>query len=440
MPKLHSIVRLLICVAVLLKANGAEAQEPKTLSQVLQRMLDKHFAIQLARTDAEIAKQQVSVGNAGMLPGLSLSAAETFQLNNARQELANNTEINRNNARAAGTSVGISLGWTLFDGMQMFVRYDQLKANRALSEEVLRQQVETGTAQTITLFYRLLQQQLLVSVTDSAIQTATAKTLLAKQKWESGLSSKLEWLQASAEANNFRSQKIEQETLRKSFLAEINLLMGANPAEEWIAFDSLPNPALMGVSELNNAPLLEQNSTLRIQKIRQQQAELDLKFLRSDYWPRLNANAGYNFIRNTNQAGFILLNQNLGLNAGISLQWNLFNGFQLRNSIRTAESMLNRQRMMLTQTELTSKTELQKALNEANAAAALVAIETNNATLAREAHAIALDRYRNGLATYLETKDVQQSLLDAQQRLINARCRYKIAETEIQRISGKLKA
>jgi outer membrane protein TolC len=68
----------------------------------------------------------------------------------------------------------------------------------------------------------------------------------------------------------------------------------------------------------------------------------------------------------------------------------------------------------------------------------LLALEEDNITLAKENVFIALERFRQGVSTWLELRDAQQSLELSYNRLIAARYNTKLAETELLRLKGDL--
>lgn len=65
-------------------------------------------------------------------------------------------------------------------------------------------------------------------------------------------------------------------------------------------------------------------------------------------------------------------------------------------------------------------------------------LEEENIKLVRENLFIARERYRLGISTFLEMREAQQSLADANTRLIEARYNTKIAEIELLRLRGDL--
>jgi outer membrane protein TolC len=67
-----------------------------------------------------------------------------------------------------------------------------------------------------------------------------------------------------------------------------------------------------------------------------------------------------------------------------------------------------------------------------------LALELENIELARENVTIQLERFRQGVSTYLELREAQISMLQANARLISAMYNTKVAETELLRLKGDL--
>jgi outer membrane protein TolC len=65
-------------------------------------------------------------------------------------------------------------------------------------------------------------------------------------------------------------------------------------------------------------------------------------------------------------------------------------------------------------------------------------LEEENIKLVRENLFIARERYRLGITTFLEMREAQRSLEEANTRLIQARYNTKIAEIELLRLRGDL--
>ena len=68
----------------------------------------------------------------------------------------------------------------------------------------------------------------------------------------------------------------------------------------------------------------------------------------------------------------------------------------------------------------------------------MVKLEEQNLEVARENLGIALERYKLGNLSGLELREVQKSLLDAEERLITIQYLTKVAEISLLQISGKI--
>ena len=167
-------------------------------------------------------------------------------------------------------------------------------------------------------------------------------------------------------------------------------------------------------------------------------ADYALKTIRAQRFPVIGVNANYVFSRSENQAGFVLLNRNLGFNTGFFASWNLFNGFETNRQIKDAQvqTMVSKQQYDMIKTQLENT--LATAYRNFEQAKETLKLEESNSVIAKEDVDIALESFRIGKTSTLELKDVQKSFEDAQIRLVNARYDTKIAETELMRLNGML--
>jgi len=167
---------------------------------------------------------------------------------------------------------------------------------------------------------------------------------------------------------------------------------------------------------------------------------LDKKSSMSLISPRINVNAGYSYNKSEAEVGFLTLNQNLGRAMGISLTWNLFDGFTKRNNIQSARIMEESARALFNQTELDMKSELLRIYNEYLTNLQLVKFEMDNKKLALRNFEVAMEKYRIGAINDVDLRQTQQKLMDAETRYLLSQYRSKMAETELLRMSGQLSA
>jgi outer membrane protein TolC len=125
---------------------------------------------------------------------------------------------------------------------------------------------------------------------------------------------------------------------------------------------------------------------------------------------------------------------------GISLSYNIFDGFNTRNNIKAAKIREESAHAEFNQAELDIKSELLRIYNDYLTNLQLVKFESDNRALALRNLEVAMEKYRIGAINDIDLRETQQKLLDAETRYLLSQYRSKIAETELLRLSGQLSA
>ncbi len=138
-----------LCV-VLITSLQSKAQEVLTLERAVQLALENNYDIRLTRNDIDIATNNVSRANAGMLPIVAGNFNANNTVSNTKQILSSGQSQERNGARNSNLTYGPVLNWQVFDGFGMFARYDQLKELQTLGETNFKVIVQTTLADVIS--------------------------------------------------------------------------------------------------------------------------------------------------------------------------------------------------------------------------------------------------------------------------------------------------
>ena len=160
-------------------------------------------------------------------------------------------------------------------------------------------------------------------------------------------------------------------------------------------------------------------------------------------FPTVQFNSAYNFGRLSNASVVNpefqpIFSLNKGFNYGFTATIPILNGFNTRRLIKQAGLDLEYNKLAYT----TQKSRIELGVNSSykdyEYQKKALLLEEENITLAKENVFIALERFRQGVSTYLELREAQISLDSAYNRLIAARYNTKIAETELLRLKGTL--
>jgi outer membrane protein len=433
-------MRRRITLAALLLVSGAgasEAQDALTLDKAIEIALKNSFDIQLARNNGQIAKNNATPGNAGMLPEIGLGVSTNNSVSNTTQVFANGQSIDREGAKAGGLNAGVELNWTLFDGFRMFTTYDKLQEFESRGEVIVKLQVQQVIADITRQYYDVVLLQEEVKVLEEAVKLSDDRIRVAKDKLELGAGSQYDLLQSQLDQNRDRSVLLQLHNRLASARIILNDLMGQNVSTAFTVADSTI-PARTIVYEEARKAFLDKNHALQVAKIDTRIAMLELNETKSQRMPRLNLSSAYNFAKSSSEAGFVASNQSTGLNYGLTLTYPLFDGFNVNRQIRNANLVLENAKLVLEKLSLQMNASFELAYRNYESAKELLALENENLSVALKNMEIANEKLRLGTISALEWRDMQVKYIEAKTNVLDASYRMKLAETDILQMSGML--
>jgi outer membrane protein TolC len=406
-----------------------------TIDQAFEMAVKNNYDIAISKNLATQSSNSNTLGNAGVLPRVDLIATGSLANNATKQEFSNGLVVDRNGVQSQNISTGAYLTWTVFDGLKMFASYGKLKELELMGELNVKIQIENTLVQVISAYYIIAMQKQIINGLKENISVSEERLKIAQKKFDIGATSKGDVLQAKVDLNALKSSLMRQNTLLSDAKANLNQLL-IQPVEQDIdVSDSIPLMNQYKYEDLKNS-IITNNSDLMFAQKNIEISKYMIKEGKSVAYPKLNLNANYIFSRFQNQAGFSLLNQNLGLNFGFTASWSVFSGFNNRNNIKNLQ--LNLENSMYEFKNLRTLTQLNlvKAFKKNQDDIAILILEEENKLLAKENLEIALERFRLGASNSIELKVAQESYEDSIRRLSDSRFNAKISETQLMKLSG----
>jgi outer membrane protein len=413
-----------------------------SLNEAITTSLQNNFDIQLSRNDSLLAALDYAYANYSLLPRLNASGGMIFNNNNQKQVLADNTKRERNGIRSNTLQASLNLNWTLFDGMRMFVARDRLRQLVDLGELQIKAQVITTVAEVMRLYYDIVRQEQQLKSIEEQIKLSEERFTLAQYKLDVGTGAKPDVLQARVDLNAQKSAQLSQQSsINKSreLLNQLMVLPVGNDfgiADTSISFNNdLTLDSIQGGALVSNPDLLIAQQNLLV-------AKTDLRLRRAERFPTVEFNSAYNFNRTDNKDVINpfqpLFNRNHGLNYGFTASIPIFNGYNTRRQIKAAEIYIEASKLLYDRNVALISTSVANAYRDYDLYKRTLLLEEENIQFVRENLFIARERYRLGISTFLEMREAQQSLADANTRLIQARYNTKLAEIELLRLKGDL--
>lgn len=432
--------RLVLFILGLFIWSQAESYAGDTISieQAIAIALENNWGITLAENESRIAELNNSLGRAGFLPGVNISAARSRNVNDTYQQTIAGTREG-NNAVSNSMNAGVALTWTIFDGFDMFIQKNRLEELESMGMTELRSVIENTVAQVVVAYYNIAVQERMAEVYFEAMQLSYERKRFAKARIDVGSGSELSYLQSAVDLNTDSAAYMQQLVYYENAKTLLNRILCRDLFTEFEVSSEIPLKNNLLYEQLWDL-IREQNPELMMARSNLQIASLDIKSYKSLMYPRISVNTGYNFNKSESEVGFMMMNRNIGFVMGISLSYNIFDGFNTRNNIKAAKIREESARTEISQVELDIQSELLRIYNDYLTNLQLVKFESENRLLAMRNLEVAVEKYRIGAINDIELRETQQKLLDAETRYLDTQYRSKIAETELLRISGQLSA
>lgn len=428
---------LLTLVLTALTAAPAAAQH--TLGRCIRDGLQQNYSLRIVRGQEQTAANNATRANAGYLPTVTARGTYTGAVDQWRKsQTGTQPATTEHGIVDHSVQAGVFAEWTVFDGYKIQTNYQRLQELRRQSEIQTRIALEDYVGELATEYYNFVQQRLRMRNLTHAVALSAERLRIVQERWAIGNNSRLDLQQAQVDFNADSAKCLKQRELLSSSRIRLNALMANHDVDARIEaadtaitlcptlrFDSLWAACLR-----TNTSLLQALSQRRL-------ADIDLRAVRSRDYPYVRLSGSYAYAYSHLGSGQGTDRHTLGADVGVTVGMTLFDGNRRReraNALIAADNAEQaRQNVMLNlRADLT---DLWQAYRNN---LALLALEEQNVVTARSNHAIACERFLLGDLSGIEMREAQQSLLDAEERILEAQYNTKVCEISLKVISGRV--
>lgn len=416
---------------------GAQSQELLTVKEAVEIALENNYSIRLSKNDLLVAKENSTYGNAGMLPSVTANLNQNNSVQNSNQVQNNGEQRALDNAKNNSLNYGVSIGWTVFDGMGMFARYERLQELEKQGGLQLKRMVLTTIGDVITLYYTIVEQQNLLSALDSNIAISRERLRTAENRFSIGKAARLEVLNVQVNLNEDISGRLRQAETVRNLKTELNSLLARNLDIDFYVEDNVHiDEGLIYADLLDRASRF--NPDLQLIALNKRLAELDLKNVRASRYPTVRVSGGYNFSRSESSLGFVAHSNARGLTYGVTASLNIFDGFNQRRNERIAKIQIDNASLQIEQQRLLVETAIKTAYETYLTNMELSKLEERNEDIARQNLEITLAKYTIGSISSVEFRDAQENFINAISRNNSARLQAKLSEVQLKELIGQI--
>lgn len=414
------------------------AQEILTKDKAVDLALEYNYGILIAKNNVAIAKNNASVYNSGFLPNVSVNAGTTLRVNDTEVDFQDGSNSDTNGAESTNYNASIGLNYTLFDGLGRAYNYKKLKESFQLSELEAETVIENSLLQLFIVYYEVAKLTENNKNIQSSLEISKRRLTRVSYGFDYGQSTKLQVLNAEVDVNNDSIAFINAQRNLINAKRDLNLILGRP-----ISSDFLVDTNVVFEIAFDLDTLLEKakgyNVEMQIVQKNLKLSEFDININKSNLYPSLNFSTSYGFNKTNNDATFSIANQySQGLNAGLSLSWDVFDGGKTKTRLQNAKIVADNLQVRKEEIENSLERDVSNAFEiYQNALFVLQAeyknVETNERNFARTE-----EQFKLGQITSIEFRQAQLNLLDAQSNLNEAKYEAKNAELRLLQLTGDL--
>jgi len=428
----HKILGWLVLAPFCLRAQDSLLTESDAIKLALQNNLQ----IQIARNDVEAATLSNNWGFAGRWPTVTAGASDVEYSTNILQQTSSGQTTKKNGATQNSLNANITGTWRIYNGSLVVATKARLNELQAIGEIALQSQVNSVIFDVLTSYYNILRLKEQVKAYRAIIDLSQERYTIAETRFNVGSAAKTDMLQAGIDLNEQKINliSIESQILKtKVILNTILRRETSTPLDVDSVFEisKLDLGAYAQKVQTNNYDILIARHQLAV--LMQEGRQINSQRL-----PTLTLNSATTYSRTKASAGFFLINQSYGPNIGLGLGIPIYNSNIYRTQARVNKVAQETQQLQIETMSTQVTRDLVNAFTEYDNATQTADIERRNTLLAKENNFISTERFRKLQSNSIELRTAQLSLIDAQDKLINALFRAKLAEISIKLLAGEL--
>ena len=419
----YSFLILSFCLA-----SVVSAQQQLTLEQCIAIALENNRNVkqqELNKQNREIAYNQA---RADLLPNLNASAGQNFVF--GRSIGLDNTYQNTNSSQ---TSFSLGSDITLFDGLRMKHNIDARRADVNASQADLDKIRDDIVISVSTAFLQVLLNKELLQISEDQIELTNANIAQRSELIKNGKMAEGEIYELEAQKAKEELNRVQAESNLKLALLDLAQIM---EIENVLDLDITAPPAekLIGESILLSSDVVYQNALINRPEIsganfRLESAQKEVLMSKAQLYPTLSfgANVGtgyYHMSNRTNDSFSSQMRNNMSNSVGFSLRIPIFNRFQVRNSIRTAQIAVENNRLEMDKTKLDLRKRIEQAYYNALGANSRWEAAKKSEIASREAYRFAEQKFENGRANSYELFQAKNNLTQVLGEMAQAKYEY----------------
>ena len=341
-----------------------------------------------------------------------------------------------------GYSLGFSVNQNIYDGGRWWNNISRAKSYQTASFHGVEVAKNDAVYNTTQSYLELAKAKAFQYALFDAVMLSQEQLERTESLYELGSVARTDFYKAKVQLGNDRSNLLNQQNVVASAKSRLNIMMGRNPLTQFrieeVEYPKVEYPSREEAMEkaMGNNPLLKQK------KASIGGAEDGKKVAKAAFLPSLTGYINYN--RNNEDPARVFSPSNISDNwsssLGLSLNFNLFNGFADKANLEESQAIYRSTREDYENTKREILARIDNAITRLETYEELELIIADNKESAEEDLRLATERYELGSATLLEVQDAQVALLRANTSAIRNKYDYQISYAQLLNAMGTIRA
>ncbi|MGB9716186.1 MAG: TolC family protein [Thermodesulfovibrionales bacterium] len=398
-----------------------------TISEGLKIATDNNRIIKIASINKDIASEDVIIARAKFFPSINGSLTQTYL---AHQPAALFGPEKVFMSQKEYLSYGINLYQTIYDFGANISRYEASKTYLDITSLDIMRIRNIVALDFIKRYLDLLETEKMIEVAKREVERLESHLRVAQSLYAEGSITKNDLLQAEVMLSDARQRLLTLKNKRSINVSQINSIL-ARPLSEDFQVVDIPLNVPEDI-ELEKAweKAMKERSEVKIIENELKIIELEEKAVRSEYYPKLFAQGGYNFTENR----YLFPEGNWSLILGFDI--NLFNGWSTKAEVSKVKQ--RRQQLLEEKKKLIDdiRLEVEKSYLDMKNASEKILVTRGAVNQAEENLRINRIKYEEGIGTSTDVIDAITLLTLAETNYCRAVYDFKRAQAELRYATG----
>jgi outer membrane protein TolC len=412
---------------------------PASAQQQEQRVVTLEEAVQLAlRASPVIVQREGAIATAESAERTSLGAfLPTLSMSSGASRSSSTRFDPNNNITVTGSSssynAGLNTGLELFDAGRRFAARSQAKAQTKSAEAQMVEQRFQVTLQVKQTYFNVIRADETIRSSEAAVQRAEQGLRASIQRKQVGSATISDSLRSQLELIQAQQTLLQAQNARRDAGYRLGALMGYDgPVAADPNTPTAPRPLALTDDELLQLAI-EQSPSVRSAAASVEQQNAGVRVARAQYFPTLRASGGFSWSNDQAQ----LDGGRRSWSTGLSLSYNLFNGFSREDANERARVNARNAQATFDDARRQARANVRSAIDAVRLAEQQIAIAQEGLRVAEEDLRVQQTRYELSASTILDRITSQEAVVRAELTLIGARYDYLVARAELEALVGR---